>query len=183
MTGNPESDGHPSGIGGLQVRATDDRANRSADHEAGRKPTCSVPRPAFPSATIPSPPSPASRSNRLYTPADVADLDYERDLGPAGPLPIHARRPSHRLSRQALDHAHVRRLRHRRGNERPLQAICSTRARPVSRSPSTCPPSTATTRTRPRRSASSASAAWPSPRWPTWRCCSTACRSTRSRPP
>ncbi len=59
--------------------------------------------------------------NRLYTPLDVADQDYEQDLGLPGEYPIHPRRTPHAAPRQAVDHADVRRLWHGRGNERPLQ--------------------------------------------------------------
>ena len=59
--------------------------------------------------------------NRLYTPLDVADLDYASDLGLPGEYP-YTRGVHPTLHRsQAVDDAHVRRLRHRRGDERPLQ--------------------------------------------------------------
>ena len=47
-------------------------------------------------------------------------VDYDRDLGYPGRLPVHARRLSVDVPRQALDDAAVRRLRHRGGDERAL---------------------------------------------------------------
>ncbi len=72
--------------------------------------------------------------NRLYTPLDVADTDYASDLGLPGEYPLHARRPPDAAPLQAVDDAHVRRLRHRRGDQRPLQISAGTGAdRPVHR--------------------------------------------------
>ncbi len=59
--------------------------------------------------------------NHLYTPLDVAGPGLRPRPGTAGRISLHARRPPHAAPRQTVDHAHVRRLRHRRGDERPLQ--------------------------------------------------------------
>ena len=78
--------------------------------------------------------------------------------------------PDH-VPRPPLDHAPVRRLRHRRGDQRALPATCSSRARPACRSPSTCPPRSATTPTTPWPRARSARSACRSPPSRTWRPC------------
>ena len=59
----------------------------------------------------------------IYTPTDLAqrEVDYARDLGVARRVSLHARRPRDEVPRQALDDAHVRRLRHCRGDQRALQ--------------------------------------------------------------
>ena len=51
---------------------------------------------------------------RLYTAADVADVRVRARRERSGRLPLHARHPRHRLSRQALDDAPVRRASARR---------------------------------------------------------------------
>ena len=51
---------------------------------------------------------------------DLGDWDAERELGYPGRVPVHARRLSHDVSRPPLDHAAVRRLRHRGGIQPPL---------------------------------------------------------------
>ncbi len=58
--------------------------------------------------------------NRLYTPADVAGMDYVRDHRLPRRVSVHARRARHHAPRQAVDDAHVRRLWHGRGDQRPL---------------------------------------------------------------
>ena len=84
-------------------------------------------------------------------------------------VPLHARHPPDRLPRQALDDAHVRRLRQRRGDQRALQVSAGAGPdRPLDRLRYADAVSAATPTTRWSR-ASSASAAWRSPRWPTWR--------------
>ena len=55
----------------------------------------------------------------LVTP-DTVTVDYDRDLGYPGRLPVHARRLSVDVPRQALDDAAVRRLRDGGGDERAL---------------------------------------------------------------
>ncbi len=50
---------------------------------------------------------------RLYTPLDVAGMDYLEDLGLARRISLHAWCASHPASRQAVDDAHVRWLWHR----------------------------------------------------------------------
>ena len=62
---------------------------------------------------------------------------------PPRPVPLHPGRPPHGLPRQALDHAHVRGLRHPRPRPTSASSSCSTTARPASARPSTCPRSTA----------------------------------------
>ena len=56
----------------------------------------------------------------LYTPADLAGLDEDRDLGRPGEYPFTRGRPADHVPQPLLDHAPVRRLRHRRGDEPPL---------------------------------------------------------------
>ena len=80
---------------------------------------------------------------------------------------------THGLPQPPLDDADVRGLRRGRGHERPVPGAARARARPASRSPTTCPRSTATTPTTRRPRASSGRAAWRSAASPTWRCCST----------
>ena len=94
----------------------------------------------------------------LYGPWSLADRSLTRDR-PARRAAVHPRHPSVRLSQPPLDDADVRGLRCRRGHQRPLPASCWRRARPASRSPTTCRPCTATTRTTPRPRASSGRAA------------------------
>ena len=78
---------------------------------------------------------------------------------PAGRVPVHPRRPAHHVPRPLLDHAPVRRLRHRRRHQRALPLPARAGPDRASRWPSTCPPRWATTRTRPRPSARSAGSA------------------------
>ena len=71
--------------------------------------------------------------------------------GPARRVPVHPRRPADDVPRPLLDDAPVRRLRHAPPRPTRASATSSSRARPGSRSPSTCRPRWATTPTRPRR--------------------------------
>ena len=50
--------------------------------------------------------------NILYTPEDIARLDYLRDLGFPGEYPYHPRRALEHVPGPALDHARVLRVRH-----------------------------------------------------------------------
>ena len=68
----------------------------------------------------------------LPRPAEYVEL-----RGPAGPVPVHARRPPHHVPRPPVDHAPVRRLRHRARRPTSASSSCSTTARPGSRWPST----------------------------------------------
>ena len=70
--------------------------------------------------------SPSSRSTRPATPP----LDYDRDLGDPGQLPVHARALRDDAPRPAVDDAHVRRVRHRRRDQRALPLPARRRARP-----------------------------------------------------
>ena len=71
---------------------------------------------------------------RLYTPADFPEDEYLEKLGFPGQLAVYPRRPRHRPPRQAVDHAHVRRLRQRRRDQRALQIPAGQRQRrPVGR--------------------------------------------------
>ena len=79
-------------------------------------------------------------------------------------VPLHPRRPADHVPRPVLDHAPVRRLRHRRGVQRSATATCWSRARPASPSPSTCRPRWATTPTTRSPRARWARSAWPSTR-------------------
>ena len=60
---------------------------------------------------------------QLYTPADIASLDYERDLADPGTLSLHARYSSDWLPRQALDDAAVCRLRHAGRNQQAAKQL------------------------------------------------------------
>ncbi len=40
---------------------------------------------------------------RLYTPEDIKDMDFARDIGYPGPVSLHPRQPADRLSGQILD--------------------------------------------------------------------------------
>ena len=104
----------------------------------------------------------------------------QRDLGLPGRVPVHARRPADDVPRPVLDDAPVRRLRHRRGDERALPLPARAGPDRACRSPSTCRPRWATTPTTRRPRARSAGSASRSARSPTWRCCSTGSRSARS---
>ena len=57
---------------------------------------------------------------RVYDAAAVEDLDLAGRLGRAGRVPLHPGHPPHDVPRAAVDDAPVRRLRHGRGDERPL---------------------------------------------------------------
>ncbi len=57
---------------------------------------------------------------RLYTQADLAGWDAERDLGFPGQPPYRPRHSPHDVPRQALDDAAVRGLRNGRRHERAL---------------------------------------------------------------
>ena len=63
----------------------------------------------------------------LYGPEDV-QVDYDRDLGNPGPVPVHARRLPVDAPRPAVDDAAVRGLRHARGDERALPLPARPRA-------------------------------------------------------
>ena len=62
----------------------------------------------------------ASRSSRSTRDEDLAGWDAERDLGFPGEYPLHARGLSVDVPRPPVDDAPVRRLRHRRGDQRAL---------------------------------------------------------------
>ena len=72
--------------------------------------------------------------NPLATPADIANLDFERDLGLPGEYPYtRGMQPDH-VPRQSLDDAPVRRLRHGEGDQRALPVPAGTGAdRPLDR--------------------------------------------------
>ena len=57
---------------------------------------------------------------RVYTPLDMADFDYMAEIGLTGAVSLHPGGAAHRLPGPLLDHAPVRRLRHRRGDQRAL---------------------------------------------------------------
>ena len=104
----------------------------------------------------------------VYTGADAAGFAPRRRPRAPGRVPVHARRPADDVPRPALDDAPVRRLRHRRRDERALPLPARRRARPGSRWPSTCRrrwATTPTTRSRRARSARSASRSRRSTTW------------------
>ena len=104
-----------------------------------------------------------------------------RSTRPPGQYPVHARRPRVDVPQPAVDHAPVRRLRHRRGDQRALPLP----ARPGPDRPQhRVRPADAhgPRHRRPRcRSARSAGSASPSTRSTTWTSCSPASTSARSR--
>ena len=117
----------------------------------------------------------------LYTPADTAGLDEDRDLGRPGEYPFtRGVQPTMYRSRFWTMRQYAGFATAEETNR--ASATSSSRARRGCRSPSTCRPRWATTPTRPRRRARSAGSACRSRAWPTWRSCSTACRSARSAP-
>ena len=101
----------------------------------------------------------------LYTPEDVADIDYKREVGYPGEYPYTRGVQATDVSRAALVDPSVRRLRHRRGDERALQVPAEKKASRASPSPSTCPLSSATTPTTRCPSARSGRSASRSTRW------------------
>ena len=74
----------------------------------------------------------------LYTEEDLAENDPERDIGYPGRVPVHARRLPVDVPRAAVDDAPVRRLRHRRGDQRALPLPARPRPDRASRPRSTC---------------------------------------------
>ena len=64
---------------------------------------------------------------RLYTPLDVADMDYARDLNDAGQYPYTRGVARHHVSRQSVDDAHVCGVWHGGRNQRPIQIPARTR--------------------------------------------------------
>ncbi len=117
---------------------------------------------------------------RLYTPLDVAGLDYERDLGFPGEYPftrgVHPTMHRGRLWTMRMfagfGTAEETNARYKYLLEHGETGLSVAFDMPTLYGYDTRRP--------PRPWASSASAAWPCRRWPTWRCCSTASRSTRS---
>ena len=85
----------------------------------------------------------------------------------ARPVPLHPRAVRLDVPLEAVDDAHVRRLRHRRGHQPALPGPPCAPAAPACRRPSTCPRSWAATPTTRCARARSASAASPSTPWPT----------------
>ncbi len=61
--------------------------------------------------------------DRLYTPADIANVDFSRDISFPGRVSLHAWNSSNRLSRKNLDHAPVCRVQHARRNQRSLRYL------------------------------------------------------------
>ena len=109
----------------------------------------------------------------LYTTEDAP-----REPEPPGIAAVHARDLSRHVPRPAVDDPPVRGLRLGRGVERALPLPARTRARPGSRSRSTCRRSSVSTPTIRAPRARSAGPASRSTRSPTWSCCSTGSRST-----
>ncbi len=120
--------------------------------------------------------------NRLYTQADLPeDWKYEEYLGYPGQPPYHARHSLHRISRQALHHAPVFRLRLAGGDQPALQVFARTRRQRIVSGVRFA--DVDGLRLRPCRPAKGkwASAAWPSIRSRTWKSCSTASTWRRRR--
>ena len=118
---------------------------------------------------------------RLYTQADLpADWNVRQVSRLSRPAALHARHSRHRISRQALDHAPVLRLRLARGNQPALQISArARRQRAFRRLRSAHADGLRLATIRPAK-AKSASAAWPSIRSKTWKFFSAA--STWRRP-
>ena len=104
------------------------------------------PSPRAPSARSPSAPRAAGRCSPS-TPAPTSRPGLDGPPRLPRRVPLHPRRAAHHVPRPLLDHAPVRRLRHRRGVEPALPLPARSRARPASRWPSTCPRRWATTPT------------------------------------
>ena len=75
---------------------------------------------------------------RLYTQADLAGWDAERDLGFPGQPPYTRGIHSTMYRGTALDHAPVRRFRHGRRHQRSASVICCRKDRPGFPSRSIC---------------------------------------------
>ncbi len=84
---------------------------------------------------------------RLYTPLDLAENDYQRDIAHPGEYPFTRGVHPTGYRGKLWTMRHVRRLRHRRGDQRSASSTSSSTARPASRSPSTCRRSMAATPT------------------------------------
>ena len=76
----------------------------------------------------------------LHRRRTCADTDAERDIGYPGRVSVHPRRLPVDVPRPAVDDAPVRRLRHRRGDQRALPLPARPRPDRASRRPSTCRP-------------------------------------------
>ena len=76
---------------------------------------------------------------RVFSPEDIAGLDYEQDLNLPGRVSLHPRGAAHHVPGALLDHAPVRRVRHRGGYEPDGTVISWTRGRPGFPWPLTCP--------------------------------------------
>ncbi len=111
-----------------------------------------------------------------------AGLGRDRRPRAARRAAVHARHPPHRPPRPAVDDAHVRRLRHGRGHERPLQEAHRRRRHRVEIAYD-MPTLYGYDHDEPRPKASSAPAAWRSAPSPTWSSSSRASPSARSAPP
>ena len=110
---------------------------------AGRRRPCRRSLARAPERPGRSPPSPASRSTALYTPADLPDFDYERDLGFPGEYPF--TRGVHPTMYRGRFWTMRMFAGLRLAPRRPTRAstTCWSTARPASPSPSTSPRSTA----------------------------------------
>ena len=160
-------------------RATGGRG-RTRPATAGARPSGPRPSTAAPERREPFETSSGIEIRDLYTPADLAGLDEDRDLGRPGRVPVHPRRPADDVPQPLLDDAPVRRLRHGRGDQPALPLPARPGPdRPVGRLRPADPDGLRLRRPggrgrgRPGRRPDLAA-------WPTWRSCSTACRSARS---
>ena len=135
-----------------------------------------------PSARRSSRPSPGSRSKPLYTEEDLAER--RRRARPRLPrrVPVHPRRLPVDVPRAAVDDAPVRRLRHRRGDQRALPLPARPRPDRALDRLRHADPDGPRLRPRPLARRGRRARAWRSTRSTTWRRCSRASRSARSRP-
>ena len=156
--------------GGAVRRSEDERgaralARRRSLAPARRRPPRRAPRARFET------PSGRRSAGRSTAPTICADFDPGAELGLPGRAALHARRPAHHVPRPPVDHAPVRRLRHRPRRPTRATATCWSRGRPASRWPSTCPRRWATTPTTRWPRARWAGWAWPSTPSRTWSAC------------
>ena len=124
------------------------RGTRSGPRPLARDPPGEGPRGRPGAARAASRRRPGIEIRDLYTPADTAGLDEDRDLGRPGEYPFtRGVQPTMYRSRFWTMRQYAG-LRDRRGDQPRASGTSSSRARPGCRSPSTCRPRWATTPTR-----------------------------------
>ena len=168
-TGGPwRGKSHGAAAGGRAVLFGHDR--RRSPHRRQHRARATRTAPSPDSRSSPS----TARSARGLRPGDAARQ--------AGGVPLHPGRLPVDVHRPAVDDAAVRRLRHRQGVQRALQAARRQRHRRPLGGLRPADPDGPRLRRRRSRTARSARSASRSTRSRTCACCSTACRSTRCPP-